>query len=559
MTDVFAENKHQLDEILSALRERDLSEAEIEVLDALLASDERLRSRYADAMMLFSELRRYQGMRGAGVSHTSRTMDDVIEQIEEREAAHHINAYRPANKISRYAIAALVILCVSLSIALGVVMERDTGVLVKKLDQNGLPLLNQGIAEEDAVAVITREVNVVWENGEKSYESGSLLEPCVLKIKSGLIQVEFYSGATSIIEGPAVFEVIDDNKGYCHSGKVRSYVPELAQGFTIDMPRAKVVDLGTEFGMMVGVDGTSEVQVFDGEVEVHGVEGEGFAAKKLLKVGEGLAFNDKGKQQSIAADESSFVSPAELARISDRRISRREKLWRKSVSKLREDPALALLYTFETDRPWHRVLENLSDQVEAGKDGAIVGCQWVTGRWPGKSGLKFRRSSSDRIRANIPGVFNALTFSTWVKVEGLDRPFNALILTKEWDTTKRKVHWQLMQGGQIEFSTTNAGRVVSPVVLKKKNFGKWVMLSVSYDTSTGEIKHYVNGRVVSGQKLDNPKPVDMGICDIGNWSGVNTGNSRRFLHGSMDEFLVMRRVMNEAELLQLYKAGRNEH
>ena len=194
------------------------------------------------------------------------------------------------------------------------------------------------------------------------------------------------------------------------------------------MPPAKIVDLGTEFAMMVMPDGTSEVQVFDGEVEVHGVEGEGFSEKQLLIAGQGIAFDHNGKQKQIGVDEDLFVSPAELAKISDRRISRREKLWRKSIAKLRTDPALALLYTFETDRPWHRVLDNLSEQEGAGKDGAIVGCQWVSGRWPGKSGLKFRRSSSDRIRANIPGVFEELTFSSWVKVEGLDRQFNALIL-----------------------------------------------------------------------------------------------------------------------------------
>ena len=232
MNDIFEANKNKLDEILGALRERDLSDAEIEVLDALLASDKRFRARYADAMMLFSELRRYQGMRGAGVSHISRTADEMIEQIEEREAVHHINAYRPANKLSRYAIAALVILCVSLSIALGVVMDRDPNRYAEDLGGKNTELIPV-IAEEDAVAVITREVNVVWEDGEQAYESGSLLEPCVLRLKSGLIQLEFYSGATSIIEGPAVFEVVNDNKGYCHSGKVRSYVPELAQGLRL--------------------------------------------------------------------------------------------------------------------------------------------------------------------------------------------------------------------------------------------------------------------------------------------------------------------------------------
>ncbi len=560
--DDFTCDKRQLDEILGKLREGDLTDADIEVLNVLLESDARLRDRYASGMLLFTELRRHQGSWDGGALTSGDRFGEVLDAGESVEAEAREGAGEGLifYRLSRYAIAGLIVLCVLLSIALSAAINRGGDEGKGKLPKKNLAVRVDAIDQVDAVAVITRMVNAEWEAGSDGFVSGSLLEPCILRLKSGLIQIEFYSGATCIVEGPAVFEIKSDNHGTCHRGKVRSYVPDVAHGFVVDSAEAKVVDLGTEFGIRVDGDGVSEIQVFDGSVEVHGVQAGEFGEMKLLRVGEGMQVSRDGSHHRIGIDESAFVSPAELARISTRRIARREMLWRDHMTQLREDPALVLLYTFETDEPWRRSVSNLSDQKGKANDGVIVGCRWVTGRWPGKSGLKFHRSSSDRIRANIPGVFKQVTFSTWVKIEGLDRPFNALILTKHWGgRSGNKVHWQLLRNGSTEFSTLKGGRVVSPVLLRKKDFGKWVMLSVSFDSDRDEVKHYVNGGLVSRQILKGSLPVKMGLCDIGNWSSGYPQKSRRFLHGSMDEFLVMRRVMSEKEIGALYKAGRNEH
>ena len=70
---------------------------------------------------------------------------------------------------------------------------------------------------------------------------------------------------------------------------------------------------------------------------------------------------------------------------------------------MREDERLLLYYTFDNEQAWSR---NVTDQAlnkARSSNGALIGCEWVQGRWPGKGALHFKRSS-DRVRIDIPGV-----------------------------------------------------------------------------------------------------------------------------------------------------------
>ena len=87
-------------------------------------------------------------------------------------------------------------------------------------------------------------------------------------LKSGFAQIDFYSGATVILEGPAEFRLISRTEAYCTRGKLRATVPAQAQGFTIGSPKLDLIDRGTEFGLDVGEK--TQVHVFQGKVDVYG-------------------------------------------------------------------------------------------------------------------------------------------------------------------------------------------------------------------------------------------------------------------------------------------------
>jgi hypothetical protein len=87
-----------------------------------------------------------------------------------------------------------------------------------------------------------------------------------LHLLSGLAQLEFYSGARIILQGPSEFTPTGPTGGRLESGRLTGKVD--GGKFHLITPTAKVIDLGTEFGVTVGPTSNTDVCVFVGEVEV---------------------------------------------------------------------------------------------------------------------------------------------------------------------------------------------------------------------------------------------------------------------------------------------------
>src|SRR5262249_3786739 len=104
---------------------------------------------------------------------------------------------------------------------------------------------------DDTVAVLLQAHEAAWEQADLPTRVGSHLRRGVLRLKSGVAHIEFYSGATVILQGPAELRLISRTKAICVRGKLRATVPAQAHGFTIGSPTLDLVDLGTEFGMQV--------------------------------------------------------------------------------------------------------------------------------------------------------------------------------------------------------------------------------------------------------------------------------------------------------------------
>ncbi len=141
-------------------------------------------------------------------------------------------------------------------------------------------------SKSGGVAILTREVDVVWEEGVPAVAIGSTISQGVLRIRSGVLQLEFLGGATVVAEGPAEIELKAIDRIACRSGKLRVQVSPSARGFRVESPTFDLVDLGTEFGMRVVPDQRSEVHVFDGKVELYETDRQsGRAAKWELDGG----------------------------------------------------------------------------------------------------------------------------------------------------------------------------------------------------------------------------------------------------------------------------------
>ena len=121
--------------------------------------------------------------------------------------------------------------------------------------------------EPTAVATLTGSFEAVWA-GETKHPAGQPLMPGRMDLRSGLVEIAFQGGASVIVEGPATVELQTAQAGRLVQGTLTARVPPRAKGFRIDMPAASVVDLGTQFGLVVADSGQTAVHVLQGRVEI---------------------------------------------------------------------------------------------------------------------------------------------------------------------------------------------------------------------------------------------------------------------------------------------------
>ncbi len=96
----------------------------------------------------------------------------------------------------------------------------------------------------------------------------------IYKLDSGQLELLFITGVKASITAPATFAVTGENEINLATGILMAKVTtDKGRGFTIRTPGGPVVDLGTLFGVEIENSGTSNVQVFKGNVELANAQG----------------------------------------------------------------------------------------------------------------------------------------------------------------------------------------------------------------------------------------------------------------------------------------------
>lgn len=109
--------------------------------------------------------------------------------------------------------------------------------------------------------------------GELSPPVGEVLPPeREYVLMSGLVEILFPTGASAILEGPAVFHVSSNESLVLDVGRCSVHAPEGAEGFLVETPVTRVVDRGTRFSVNVGETSETEVQVIEGAADIYNVQ-----------------------------------------------------------------------------------------------------------------------------------------------------------------------------------------------------------------------------------------------------------------------------------------------
>ena len=414
----------------------------------------------------------------------------------------------------------------------------------------------------DTVGVLTRAAGVEWdEDSDYRPLPNEPLRAGTLKLNAGLAQIEFLQGANVVLEGPVEFEVSGPNEGALVLGKLRANVPKVAKGFSIDTPKGKVVDLGTEFGLNVEEDGVTEIYVYVGKVLFEGKDRDAELAFEELEAGEAVFVDQKGNLTWIDMPSEPFFGTADLAYRSMEESQRRHSAWVELSEELAADPRNSLYFTFDDHRSWSRILRDDAQSKTERHDGAIVGCKWSEGRWPGKGALSFA-GENDRVHLKLPKPLRSATLASWVRLNEIGSVMNPIVCSRIKDpkvATLGTAFWGIDGTGRIVLRAKGVDsmiKYVSSVAFRKERIGQWTHLSTTYDADKKMVSHYVDGRPFSREKMQEDLKLFFGKSELGHNGGKFKGKPGHGLHGSIDEFFVFNEALDEEEIRRLYEIGR---
>jgi ferric-dicitrate binding protein FerR (iron transport regulator) len=141
----------------------------------------------------------------------------------------------------------------------------------------------------DCVATLLFADNCHWRTPGRLVE-GQRLPAGRLQLERGLLILRFDGGAAVVLEGPADLDIESRGCARLAAGRLTVRAPKEAAGFTVRAPASDVVDLGTEFAIMVERDGATEVHVLEGEVS-HAKPGAPLDGAELLGAGKAVRYD----------------------------------------------------------------------------------------------------------------------------------------------------------------------------------------------------------------------------------------------------------------------------
>ena len=311
------EQRDTLHELLWAARDGDLSAEQTTELDELIVTSDEARRLYADYLQLFADLRWSLVEENVAPADLALS-DEAIDQAElESAAAASTPAVERRRAIDSHPRPILGYIQEKLPLAI----RWDThpyrfGFVTSMLLLCGIALFFaitwprywSGGGEEtpfpgnqiEFVARITGDFEVEWaDDSDVVYRRGDLTAGQKLSLAAGLVEITFADGAVVVLDGPATFVVDQAGSGTLGGGRLTAMVPPRATGFVIDTPTARVVDLGTEFGVEVDSLSAMELHMFTGRANIVSHNSE--IATRLVVAGEAVRID--AELNAIAATE----------------------------------------------------------------------------------------------------------------------------------------------------------------------------------------------------------------------------------------------------------------
>ncbi|MBN2064739.1 MAG: FecR domain-containing protein [Sedimentisphaerales bacterium] len=162
--------------------------------------------------------------------------------------------------------------------------------------------------QPQTVATIINSVEARWTISGLSAETGTRLKSRQqLKLARGVVKILFDGGAEVLLEAPAEIKLENHEKMDLITGKLYARIQENALGFIIDTPSARVIDLGTEFGVSVDNKGLSSISMFKGQAMFSGIANGRITKGEMLATGQAKKTDGSGSVKDAVFTDKEFI------------------------------------------------------------------------------------------------------------------------------------------------------------------------------------------------------------------------------------------------------------
>lgn len=297
-----AKQINELYRLLNALREDIITDADFERLDSWITENDRVCRLYVDYVKIWAEL---QGFQAAAMPDNSSASEDTwltneknfaesqfwgilaahekaaeaIELAKEEPQPELIQQVvytsREKTKISK----SLIFTFVSVAAVL----------LILIMYVNLFPV-------STSIASLTESAHAQWADTDCPIEIGTRLNQDEMRfLKQGVVKILFDSGAEVVLEAPSVIKLQDSDSMAIYSGRLYASVPRQATGFVVNTPSARIIDLGTEFGVDVDVSDTVRAEVYKGRVALQVGSDSAASNECIIGIGQAGLVNQSGQ------------------------------------------------------------------------------------------------------------------------------------------------------------------------------------------------------------------------------------------------------------------------
>jgi hypothetical protein len=119
------------------------------------------------------------------------------------------------------------------------------------------------------VATISDSINAQWSSSMPITQGRRIISNSKpIRLTEGIVKLQTDDQVLVVLEAPTEFTFRSSSEIAMNYGKLFAHVSKQGSGFSVSTSNSKIVDMGTEFGVLSHIDGNTEVHMYQGKANL---------------------------------------------------------------------------------------------------------------------------------------------------------------------------------------------------------------------------------------------------------------------------------------------------